>query len=38
MKTIYISPKLAMGFRTFAMGLDREGFFLKKKGIETKKV
>ncbi|MEA0564313.1 MULTISPECIES: hypothetical protein [Lysinibacillus] len=37
MKTIYIYPKLAMGFRGFATGLDREGFFLKKRSSRLKK-
>ncbi|MGE7948470.1 hypothetical protein [Lysinibacillus sp. NPDC093688] len=37
MKTIYIYPKLAMGFRGFATGLDREGFFLKKRSTRLKK-
>lgn len=38
MKTIYIYPKLAMGFNGFATGLDREGFFFKKKSTRLKKV
>lgn len=37
MKMIYIYPKLAMGFRGFATGLDREGFFLKKKSTRLRK-
>lgn len=37
MKTIYIYPKLAMGFRGFATGLDREGFFFKKKSTRLRK-
>ncbi|GLC89898.1 hypothetical protein [Lysinibacillus piscis] len=37
MKTIYIYPKLAMGFRGFATGLDREGFSFKKKSTRLKK-
>ncbi|WP_249661609.1 hypothetical protein [Lysinibacillus fusiformis] len=36
-KTIYIYPKLAMGFRGFATGLDREGFFLRKRSTRLKK-
>ena len=37
MKMIYIYPKLAMGFRGFATGLDREGIFLKKRSPRLKK-
>lgn len=37
MKTIYIYPKLAIGFGGGAAGLDREGFLFKKKSTKLRK-
>ena len=36
MKTIYIYPKVAIGFRGATMGLDREGLSLKKRSTRLK--